>query len=228
MGCRRITFHGVARYFYPEMATRRWSRDQGRTHIEWVRTVLLTVAGREIFTNFLSSAMIHATLPFVPNEWIKEKIGGYEVSGTVEHVRWWSPTIVRGEDREAIHIPNYKFTMNVVRNMTQKTHWCIKTHLAISHLDVNKINKDLYEQAVNPIVNEVLEGFNCTIFAYGQTGTGKTHTMEGECNRAKLHNTAMFIVFCSRSGPNGKLPSEAGVIPRSVKQNLLGGPKCRV
>ncbi|XP_076946231.1 kinesin-like protein KIN-5C [Bidens hawaiensis] len=33
--------------------------------------------------------------------------------------------------------------------------------------------KDLYEQEVIPIVNEVLKGFNCTIFAYGQTGTGK-------------------------------------------------------
>ncbi|KOM51859.1 hypothetical protein LR48_Vigan09g051800 [Vigna angularis] len=65
--------------------------------------------------------------------------------------------------------------------------------------------KDLYEQAVTPIVNEVLEGFNCTIFAYGQTGTGKTYTMEGECKRAK-------------SGPNGELPPEAGVIPRAVKQ----------
>ncbi|OVA10481.1 Mechanosensitive ion channel MscS [Macleaya cordata] len=103
-------------------------------------TVLLTLAGREIFTNFLSSAMIHATRPFVTNEWIQTKIEGYEVSGTVEHVGWWSPTIIRGEDREAVHIPNHKFTVNVVRNLSQKTHWRIKTHLAISHLDVNKIN----------------------------------------------------------------------------------------
>lgn len=46
--------------------------------------------------------------------------------------------------------------------------------------------RDLYEQAIVPIVNEVLEGFNCTIFAYGQTGTGKTYTMEGECKRSKV------------------------------------------
>lgn len=37
----------------------------------------------------------------------------------------------------------------------------------------------LYDQAISPIVEEVLDGFNCTIFAYGQTGTGKTYTMEG-------------------------------------------------
>ncbi|KAH0463962.1 hypothetical protein IEQ34_006748 [Dendrobium chrysotoxum] len=102
-------------------------------------TVLLTLAGREIFTNFLSSVMIHATRPFIVNEWIQTKIEGYEVSGTVEHVGWWSPTVIRGEDREAVHIPNHKFTVNVVRNLSQKTHWRIKTHLAISHLDVNKI-----------------------------------------------------------------------------------------
>jgi hypothetical protein len=47
-------------------------------------TVLLTLAGREIFTNFLSSVMIHATRPFVESEWIQTKIEGQEVSGTVE------------------------------------------------------------------------------------------------------------------------------------------------
>lgn len=40
--------------------------------------------------------------------------------------------------------------------------------------------EQVFETSVRPIIDEVLEGFNCTIFAYGQTGTGKTHTMEGE------------------------------------------------
>ncbi|KAK4786082.1 hypothetical protein SAY86_002771 [Trapa natans] len=66
--------------------------------------------------------------------------------------------------------------------------------------------KDLYDQAVNPIVNEVLEGYNCTVFAYGQTGTGKTYTMEGGAKKK-----------------NGEFPSDAGVIPRAITQifNLL-------
>lgn len=32
---------------------------------------------------------------------------------------------------------------------------------------------DVYNAAVKPLVEEVLAGFNCTVFAYGQTGTGK-------------------------------------------------------
>ncbi|KAI9264798.1 kinesin motor domain-containing protein [Sporodiniella umbellata] len=38
----------------------------------------------------------------------------------------------------------------------------------------------LYDRVGKPIIHEVLNGYNCTIFAYGQTGTGKTYTMEGE------------------------------------------------
>ncbi|XP_042067257.1 kinesin-like protein KIN-5D [Salvia splendens] len=61
--------------------------------------------------------------------------------------------------------------------------------------------KDLYDQAVRPIVFEVLEGYNSTIFAYGQTGTGKTYTMEGGSGKK-----------------NGDIPSDAGVIPRAIRQ----------
>ncbi|KAL6905795.1 hypothetical protein ACP4OV_003396 [Aristida adscensionis] len=61
--------------------------------------------------------------------------------------------------------------------------------------------QDVFNHAVVPLVNEVLDGYNCTIFAYGQTGTGKTYTMEGGGGKAQ----------------NGELPSDAGVIPRAVK-----------
>lgn len=44
----------------------------------------------------------------------------------------------------------------------------------------------------------MLQGYNATIFAYGQTGTGKTFTMEG---------------FSHTSG-NG----DCGIIPRSVEE----------
>ena len=38
---------------------------------------------------------------------------------------------------------------------------------------------DVYDGTCKPIVTQVLQGFNGTVFAYGQTGTGKTFSMEG-------------------------------------------------
>lgn len=38
---------------------------------------------------------------------------------------------------------------------------------------------DVYNDTARSIVESVLEGYNGTVFAYGQTGTGKTFTMEG-------------------------------------------------
>ena len=32
---------------------------------------------------------------------------------------------------------------------------------------------------IDAVVKKVALGFHATVFAYGQTGTGKTHTMEG-------------------------------------------------
>lgn len=43
----------------------------------------------------------------------------------------------------------------------------------------NCSQKDLYDQCAFDLVESVIQGYNGTIFAYGQTGTGKTHTMIG-------------------------------------------------
>ncbi|CAF1174716.1 unnamed protein product [Rotaria sordida] len=40
----------------------------------------------------------------------------------------------------------------------------------------------VYNEAAKEIVKDVLTGYNGTIFAYGQTSSGKTHTMEGVMN----------------------------------------------
>lgn len=48
--------------------------------------------------------------------------------------------------------------------------------------DWNSKQIDLYDETFRPLVDSVLLGFNGTIFAYGQTGTGKTYTMEGVRN----------------------------------------------
>ncbi|XP_053623272.1 kinesin-like protein KIF3A [Plodia interpunctella] len=52
--------------------------------------------------------------------------------------------------------------------------------------DSNTSQMDIYVQTASPIVEEVLQGYNGTIFAYGQTGTGKTYTMAGSNSAPEL------------------------------------------
>ena len=53
----------------------------------------------------------------------------------------------------------------------------------------------IYDEWVAPLVDALFSGYNATVLAYGQTGTGKTFTMG--------------------SGDNtGKMAAELGVIPR--------------
>ncbi|XP_045781848.1 kinesin-like protein KIF3A isoform X2 [Maniola jurtina] len=52
--------------------------------------------------------------------------------------------------------------------------------------DTNTTQMDIYVQTASPIVEQVLRGYNGTIFAYGQTGTGKTYTMAGSNSAPEL------------------------------------------
>lgn len=61
--------------------------------------------------------------------------------------------------------------------------------------DKSTSQKMIFEKSAKEIVEFVIKGYNGTIFAYGQTGTGKTHTMQG-----------------------GMAESEHGITPRSFKR----------
>ena len=51
--------------------------------------------------------------------------------------------------------------------------------------DHTATQKEIFCKVGKPVVGSVLEGYNGTIFAYGQTGTGKTHTMIGNTGKLK-------------------------------------------
>uniref|UniRef100_A0A8C5GCQ2 Kinesin-like protein n=1 Tax=Gouania willdenowi TaxID=441366 RepID=A0A8C5GCQ2_GOUWI len=54
----------------------------------------------------------------------------------------------------------------------------------------NTTQEQVYNSCAKQIVKDVLCGYNGTIFAYGQTASGKTHTMEG-----KLHDTQQMGII---------------------------------
>jgi kinesin family protein 3/17 len=45
--------------------------------------------------------------------------------------------------------------------------------------DIDTQQKHFYEESCYQLIESVMDGFNGTIFAYGQTGCGKTWTMQG-------------------------------------------------
>lgn len=55
--------------------------------------------------------------------------------------------------------------------------------------------EEVFTTTMKPVIRDVLTGFESTVFAYGQTGTGKTHTMEGSLDH----------------------PDDYGVIPRAAE-----------
>ena len=64
----------------------------------------------------------------------------------------------------------------------------------------------IFAQTAQPIIDSVLEGYNGTIFCYGQTGTGKTHTMEGvvddESLRGIMPNSFHYIFDTIAKAPS--------------------------
>lgn len=61
----------------------------------------------------------------------------------------------------------------------------------------------IYEETAFSLVDSVIEGYNGTIFAYGQTGCGKTHTMMGsndnESNKGIIPRTFSQIITFTNS-----------------------------
>ena len=64
--------------------------------------------------------------------------------------------------------------------------------------DDTSTQKAVFAETARPIVDSVIEGFNGTIFAYGQTGTGKTFTMEVRA----FANTAIHCAVCTEARSN--------------------------
>lgn len=85
------------------------------------------------------------------------------------------------------------------RDIEENPHLSVWHHFSFDWVyDPASTQDFIYQHTAMSAVNSVLEGYNATILAYGQTGTGKTHTMEG------------FKY-------NGSDP-QRGIVPRSMEQ----------
>lgn len=64
--------------------------------------------------------------------------------------------------------------------------------------------EEIFDEIGKPLCEDFIKGYNCTVFAYGQTGAGKTYTMTGSMDGV--------------SEKNKGLPERSGLIPRFISQ----------
>jgi hypothetical protein len=65
----------------------------------------------------------------------------------------------------------------------------------LDNVFVGSANKDIYQDAVSDLIRSAMEGYSATVFAYGQTSSGKTYTMMGSEHNPGVIPEAIYDVF---------------------------------
>lgn len=61
--------------------------------------------------------------------------------------------------------------------------------------DGGALQQEVFERTAAPLLDGVLDGYNATVFAYGATGCGKTHTVSGSESQPGLVPLAMRALY---------------------------------
>ncbi|KAJ8917995.1 hypothetical protein NQ315_011448 [Exocentrus adspersus] len=102
-----------------------------------------------------------------------------EVVNNVENVRVFIRIRPETENQDQTAITSDKNIITLTKSSTAKTFKFCKI------FDHTSSQIDLYRSIAVPIVAKVLKGYNGTIFAYGQSGSGKTYTMIGDIRKSE-------------------------------------------
>src|SRR5574343_125616 len=92
----------------------------------------------------------------------------------------------------------YKDPHNVISNLRSKQNYIFDYVFAE---DSN--NEHIFRILAQPLIESSLEGINCTIFAYGQTSSGKTYTIRSTPEEPGLIVQSLKFIFDSiKSDPS--------------------------
>ena len=115
---------------------------------------------------------------------------------TEEGIPFRSIAIV-SEDHKSISLAEY--LGSEFSEIERQRQWIEEPNLFQLHrftfdsiFDMDSLQEDVYNITAKQAVQSVLEGYNSTIFCYGQTGTGKTYTMEGFTYESKNPNRGII------------------------------------
>lgn len=130
------------------------------------------------------------------------------------------------ESRDEAQVVKVGDDSNSIRVQAPSSHGanCVVTECSFDKVFMGGSTQEDVFSVVQPSIRASLDGYNATIFAYGQTGTGKTHTIFGE--EADINFLADGKEE-SESLPNSMKPMW-GIIPRAMtlllsEAETLGG-----
>uniref|UniRef100_A0A8D8YWB5 Kinesin-like protein KIF18B n=1 Tax=Cacopsylla melanoneura TaxID=428564 RepID=A0A8D8YWB5_9HEMI len=72
-------------------------------------------------------------------------------------------------------------------------------------------NQDVFDGSAKDIIASLLEGYNCSVFVYGATGAGKTHTMLGNENHKGIMYLTMVDLYRHMDANKDTLNIELGI-----------------
>jgi len=107
----------------------------------------------------------------------KEKAGGHKIIvqglGSSQQLIVWDPSCFEAASRPA--------TMGLDPACWSREFCFDRCLWSVDPNNDNYVNQDgVFDEIGTPILNWILGGYNCCVFAFGQTGAGKSYTMMGD------------------------------------------------
>uniref|UniRef100_A0A2K5PPU0 Kinesin-like protein n=1 Tax=Cebus imitator TaxID=2715852 RepID=A0A2K5PPU0_CEBIM len=133
----------------------------------------------------------------------KEKAAGFHkvVHVVDKHILVFDPK------QEEVSFFHGKKTTN--QNVTKRQNKDLK-FVFDAVFDETSTQSEVFEHTTKPILHSFLNGYNCTVLAYGATGAGKTHTMLGSVDEpGVMYLTMLHLYKCMDEIKEEKICSTA-------------------
>lgn len=91
-------------------------------------------------------------------------------------------------------------------------------------------NREIFDTTTKKLITSLMDGYNCSVFAYGATGAGKTHTMLGKDENPGITFLTMSELFSKKEELSEERDFDLGItyleVYNETVKDLLnpGGP----